>query len=127
MYKANIQDIYEMVQIHFAPRDLGHFNKLLLTSIKLKLYGLRQRFKERFDFLSAINYKVGGLLNIWTELTPEGSREPLKQMLINGRYDSLEEFLEKYFAKVDETNTLSENIKVYRFRTGWDQRKSFKG
>ena len=153
VYKANIQDIYEMVQIHFAPRDLGHFNKLLLTSckkyevmqrgenyapIKLKLYGLRQRFKERFDFLSegalrmltrdaipAINYKVRGLLNIWTELTREGSKEPLKQMLINRRYDSLEEFLEKYFAKVDETNTLSENIKVYRFRTGWDQRKSY--
>jgi hypothetical protein len=67
VYQANIQDIYEMVQIHFAPRDLGHFNKLLYSSCKkyevaqrgenysptkLKLYGLRQRFKERFDFLS---------------------------------------------------------------------------
>ena len=34
VYQANIQDIYEMVQIHFAPRDLGHFNKLLYLSCK---------------------------------------------------------------------------------------------
>ena len=27
-------------------------------------------------------------------------------------------FLEKYFAKVDETNNLSENIKVYKYRIG---------
>jgi hypothetical protein len=66
---------------------------------------LRQRFKERFDFLSegavrmqrrdaipAINYKPGGVLNIWMDLTPEGSREPLKQLLINAKYDSLDEF-----------------------------------
>ena len=146
VFKATTQDIYEMVQLYFAPRDLAHFIMLLMTSCKryeviqkgdyyaptkLKLYGLRQKFRERFDFLSegavkagrkdavpAINYKQGGLLNVWTDLTPEGSREPFKQMLVNGRYDSLEDFFEKYFAKVDDTNILSENIKVYKYRIG---------
>ena len=28
------------------------------------------------------------------------------------------EFFQKYFAKVDETNVLSENIKVYKYRVG---------
>ena len=145
-FKATTQDIYEMAQIFFAPRDLAHFNMLLTTACKkyeviqkgehysptkLKLYGLRQKFRERFEFLSegatkagrrdaipAINYKQGGLLNVWTDLTPEGSRDPFKQMLINAKFDSLDEFFEKYFAKVDETNVLSENIKVYKYRVG---------
>lgn len=144
VFKATTADIYEMAQIYFAPRDLAHFVSLLTTSCKkyevvqkgdfyaptrLRLYGLRQKFRERFEFLSegavimgrreaipAVNYKYGGLLNVWTDLTPEGSRESFKQMLINGKYDNLDQFLEKYFLKVDETNNLSENLKVYKYR-----------
>jgi len=59
---------------------------------------------SRREAIPAVNYKYGGLLNIWTDLTPEGSRDSFKQMLINNKYESLEEFFEKYFAKVDETN-----------------------
>ncbi len=146
VFKASTQDIYEMAQLYFAPRDLAHFISLLTGACKkyevtqkgdfyaptrLKLYGLRQKFKERFEFLAegaimmsrreaipAINYKQGGLLNIWTDLTPEGSRDAFKQMLINGKYDTLDEFLEKYFLKVEETNSLSDNIKVYKYRIG---------
>ena len=146
IFKATTADIIEMVQIYFAPRDLAHFNTLLTSSCKkyevtqrgdfyaptrLKLYGLKKKFKDRFDFLvagatktgrkesiPAINYKQGGVLNIWTDLTPEGSRESFKQMLINARYDTLDDFLDKYMAKVDETNNLSENIKVYKYRIG---------
>ena len=152
IFKATTADIVEMVQIYFAPRDLAHFNTLLSNACKkyevfqkgdfyaptrLKLYGLRKKFKERYDFLvagadktsrkdciPAINYKQGGLLNIWTDLTPEGSRESFKQMLVNGKYDTLDAFLEKYFAKVDETNNLSENIKVYKYRIGTNYEKS---
>jgi hypothetical protein len=121
VFKATTADIIDMVQIYFAPRDLAHFNTLLANSCKkyevvqrgdfyaptrLKLYGLKKKFKDRFEFLvagaektgrresiPAINYKQGGALNIWTDLTPEGSRESFKQMLINGRYDTLDSFL----------------------------------
>ena len=146
VFKAMTSDIIEMAQIYFAPRDLAHFNTLLSNACRkyeviqkgdfyaptrLKLYGLKKKFKERYDFLvagaektfrkdciPAINYKQGGLLNIWTDLTPEGSRESFKQMLINGKYDTLDSFLDRYFAKVDETNNLSENIKIYKYRIG---------
>ena len=150
VFKVTTQDLFDIVQIYFAPKDLGHFNILLLGACKkyevfqkgeyfaptrLKLYGLRQKFRERFEFLSegaarlnrrdaipAINYKFGGLLNIWTDLTPEGTRDSFRQMLINGKYESIDDFLEKYFAKVDETNLLSENIKVYKYRIGSDKK-----
>jgi hypothetical protein len=146
VFKATTLDILEMAQIYFAPRDLAHFNILLMNSCKsyevkqrgdyyastrLSLHGLKKKFMERFEFLSkgaiavgrrdaipAINYKHGGVLNVWTDLTPEGSRESFKQLLINGKYDTLEEFLERYFVKVEETNNLSENIRVYKYRIG---------
>jgi hypothetical protein len=69
VFKATTADIVEMVQIYFAPRDLAHFNTLLANSCKkyevmqrgdfyaptrLKLYGLRKKFKERYD-LTTIN------------------------------------------------------------------------
>ena len=34
VFKATTQDIYEMVQLYFAPRDLAHFIMLLMTSCK---------------------------------------------------------------------------------------------
>ena len=33
-FKATTQDIYEMAQIFFAPRDLAHFNMLLTTACR---------------------------------------------------------------------------------------------
>jgi len=32
VYKANVREICEIVQVYFAPRDLGHFTKLLISS-----------------------------------------------------------------------------------------------
>jgi hypothetical protein len=49
---------YEMAQLYFAPRDLAHFISLLTGATRLKLYGLRQKFKERFEFQRSITSKV---------------------------------------------------------------------
>jgi len=54
---------------------------------------------KRKEAIPALTFKEGGLFDIWLSLTPEGSRLPFKQMLLNTgeKFDSLESFFAKYF------------------------------
>ena len=146
VYKANLQDIYQVTQILFAPSDLLHFTKSLAYSCnpyavymkfddfsraRVALYLLRQKFRERYEFLvegatmmkrkealPQINFRPGGLLEIWFQLTPEQIRESFEKILQNKKryYDSLQEFLEAYFDLVDDTYNRSEQVRVVNGR-----------
>jgi hypothetical protein len=102
LYKADIDDVTQVVQsLLFCPNDRNHFIRLLKKSceefkverkdenflpVKSALTGLKAKFLERFNFLKEacqywgeaeavpnINFKEGGVLNVWMELTPEHS------------------------------------------------------
>ena len=132
IYKADLKDIYQAAQVLFAPSDMLHFNKLLYTACKyygvimrydtdfararISLYLLRQKFRERYDFLvegalrmqrkdalPSFNFKQGGLFETWLLFTPEQIRESFQQILQKKRYESLTEFLDAYFEVVEDT------------------------
>lgn len=146
VYKASAEDLMEAVQIHFAPKGLDHFNKLLSSSCekykveqigggyggtRMKLYNLKTKFSERYEFLvnanklskkpillPAVNFKQGGILPVWMALTPEHSREPFTNLLINDKFESLDLFFVKFFDIVEETFRMGELIIEYRTRIG---------
>ncbi len=136
VYRVDVEDLSYVALIMFAPKDLVTFNEQLYLSCKyyavkmfrddfegarVKLYVLRQKFKERYDFLQdgamliqktdaipAVSFKSGGLLESWMVLTPEQTRETFQQMLQKAKYNDLSQFLQAYFKLVDDTNEKSE-------------------
>lgn len=141
IYRADLRDIYQAAEIMFAPTDMLHFNKLLYSSCKnyavymrnerdferarIGLYILRQKFKERYDFLieganalnrteclPPINFKQGGIFEIWFSFTPEQIRDSFKQILQKKRYETYEDFSKAYFELVDDTYEKSEQAKI---------------
>lgn len=144
VYKASITDIEKAAQILLVPQDLDHFNKVIATSTKKykveqvglgyqntrsKLYRLRTKFKERFSFLKAgatalnkedvipaINFKSGGLLNTWIDLTPIGSKKAFINRLIQGNYNDLDAVFSAFFAIVEETYMMGQNAMTYMMR-----------
>jgi hypothetical protein len=100
------------------------------------LTGLKAKFLERFNFLREacqhwgeaetvpnINFKEGGILNLWMELTPEHSRTTFKVELVNGKFKSMEDFMTKYFIIVDKISILSEKSKAYHHMVNLTQLK----
>jgi hypothetical protein len=88
--------------------------------------GLKAKFLERLNFLREAcqywgdaeavpntNFKEGGILNLWMELTPEHSRTTFKVELVNKKFKSMEDFMMKYFVVVDKISGLSEKSKAY--------------
>jgi hypothetical protein len=71
-------------------------------STKQKLYCLRNKFSERYNFLvgglklqrksrelvsdlvPVLNFKQGGLLNTWMDLTPKGAQKSFINRLVQG-------------------------------------------
>jgi hypothetical protein len=139
-YHASIMDIEEAAKVFLVTRDLDHFNKTLLNSCKKykveqigvsylstkqKLYCLRAKFLERYEFMiggirlmrgsedlpadlvPALNFKEGALLNTWMELTPEGARHSFKNRLIQGTYHDLNAFFTAFFRVVEENYEMS--------------------
>lgn len=144
---ATIQDITEAAQIFFAPKTLDEFNTKLLKSCErykviqrsfsyedtyIHLKNLKNKFMDRYDLLTdgarltnrtsvipANNFKQGGLLHIWMQLTPEGARDSFTNILINEKYSSLEDFLMKFFVIVEETYVMSQWVYTYKNRIGF--------
>lgn len=144
--KISMQDLIEAAEILFAPQQIDHFNQLLFVSCsnyqvlqkgtsyestRTKLYTLKEKFLERYQFLAdgtkllqrdqcipMNNFKSGGLLKVWMDLTPEGSRDAFITMLINHKYQDITEFLDRYFLIVEETYNMFQWTKTYKNRIG---------
>jgi hypothetical protein len=148
LYKADIDDITQVVQSLFCPNDRNHFIRLLKKSceefkveqkdenflpVKSALTGLKEKFLERFNFLREacqhwgdaeavpnINFKEGGILNLWMELT---RRTTFKVELVNEKFKSMEDLMMKYFVIVDKISVLSEKSKAYHHMVNLTQLK----
>ena len=148
-YSAPVEHLTKVVQSLFCPQDKNHFNRLLKGScasyaveqrqenylpVKAALIGLRVRFVERYKFLKEacklynledsipnVNFKEGGVLNVWMDLTPELSRSSFKVALVNERFSSLGQFMEKYFHIVDNLAALSEKARTYSYAVNLPQ------
>ncbi len=144
VYKAPISDIEEAAQILLIPQDLDHFNRVLSASLKkykveqvgigyqqtrANLYRLKTKFKERYNFLTsgakvlrreeiipALNFKPGGLLNVWMDFTPMGARSSFTNRLIQGNYPDLDSFFKSFFKIVEENSVMSQHAMTYRMR-----------
>lgn len=146
MYNTSPEEIVTAVQILLAPQDIAQFNERMLKSCEKyqveqvgsgyaltlnKLYRLKSKFKERFEFLAAgarlknredavplINSKPGGMVNTWMSLIPEKSREYYTQALANEKFTSHNEFFVKFFKKAEDTLVMSEHGIAFLTRIG---------
>ena len=159
-YHATLIDIEEAAKVFLVTRDLDHFNKTLYNSCKKykveqvgvsylatkqKLYCLRTKFTERYEFMTggikltrgqedlpmdmvpALNFKEGALLNTWMELTPEGARHSFKNRLIQGTYQDLNAFFAAFFKVVEENYEMSRYAITFKNRisSSPDQRPKY--
>jgi hypothetical protein len=144
VYDATISDLEEAAQILMVPNDLDHFNLMLSHACKnykvsqnsvsyeatrSNLLRLKTKFTERYNFLKsgikiknrmdanpAINFKQGGLLNTWMDLTPQGARDSFVNRLIQQSYKDLEDFFVAFFKIVEENYVMSRNFVTYESR-----------
>lgn len=149
-------DLIEVVACMKCPNNIQHFLKLLKASCKpyqveqktkffkktkSDLFGLRAKFLERYNFLITgcekmkrktaipkVNFKPGGILNTWFELTPETTHQFFKIEINTKNYNNLEEFFDAYFEIVEETAKLSDSAEDYerRFESKSEQHKNLR-
>lgn len=104
------------------------------TRTKQDLTRLKHKFRERYEFLTgglkllyqdgdipadmipALNFKQGGLLNVWMDLTPVGARKSFITRLIQGTYPDLNSFFIAFFKIVEENYVHSQSAITYKSR-----------
>jgi hypothetical protein len=110
---------------------------------KQKLYCLKGKFKERYNFMigglklqrqsnelpsdlvPALNFKQGGLLNTWMDLTPKGAQKSFINRLIQGSYNDIDSFFNAFFKIVEENYEMSCFAITYRNRVALDHTSEF--
>ena len=138
--RANLQDIYQVVQHMFSPLDLQSFNQMLYESCKpyqpffhpsdfkktkTAIYNMKDIFMERYKFLvaaakrtnnagalPAFTFKQGGLFHTWLQLNPFELRESFQEHLERVKYDSMEKFFTSYLEYLDDTHLKSEQARL---------------
>ena len=123
--EVTIDNLINAAKLMFAPNSIEHFTKLLTNSCRTfkveqigrtyattrsKLYLLQEKFLERYNFLveaselkdvkhyiRVINFKAGGFLNTWFDLIPTGAVESFQIMLVNKKFNTIDDFFRQYF------------------------------
>jgi hypothetical protein len=74
VHQVDFDDLYKAMQSHFCPKDIDHFNRLLVRSCssyvvtqkgesysttRLQIYTLKRKFTERYTFLLEASRRKG--------------------------------------------------------------------
>jgi hypothetical protein len=79
VHQVDFDDLYKATESHFCPKDIDHFNRLLVRSCssyvvtqkgesysttRLQIYTLKRKFTERYNFLLEASRRKGEKLHL---------------------------------------------------------------